>query len=127
RRAAGWTGGLLLVLIVVDSVHRLFPGTEWLSRISPVYSYNLSKPLVTTYGSNPGGMLVLLALSLVLGGTAIWLFARRDVGGAVPLQAWLRLPRRAAPQRGRLPVGDWSLPRAYAPGLAAIAPPTVRG
>ena len=124
RRAASWTGGLLLVLIVVDSVHRLFPGTEWFSRISPVYYYNLSKPLVTSYGSNPGGMLVLLALSLVLGGAAVWLFARRDVGGAVPLPAWLRLPQRTAPQREILPEGDWSLRGVYARGLATIAVPT---
>ena len=79
--AAGWTGGLLLVFIVLDMVHRVIPGTEWLSRLSPVYYYNLSKPLVPSYGTNAGAMLVLLALSILLSGAAIWLFARRDVGG----------------------------------------------
>src|SRR6266699_1448387 len=61
--AAGLTGGLLLVFIVLDMVHRVIPGTEWLSRLSPVYYYNLSKPLVpassygvpsSSYGANPG-------------------------------------------------------------------------
>src|SRR5947207_434780 len=78
--AAGWTGGLLLIFIVLDMVHRVFSKTEWLSRLSPVYYYNLSKPLVPGYGTNVGAMLVLLALSILLSGAAIWLFARRDVG-----------------------------------------------
>jgi ABC-2 type transport system permease protein len=124
RRAAGWTGGLLLVFVVLDSVHRLFPGTEWVSRLSPVYYYNLSKPLVTSYGTSLGGMLVLLGLHLVLSGAAVWLFARRDVGGVVPLPGWLRLPRRAAPRGRPLPVDDWSLRGVYVRSLAKIAVPT---
>jgi polyether ionophore transport system permease protein len=59
---------LLLVFIVLDMVHRVILNTEWLSHLSPVYYYNLSKPLVpaSSYGTNPGGMLVLLALSVLL-------------------------------------------------------------
>ncbi|HCJ34705.1 MAG TPA: hypothetical protein DHV65_10465, partial [Ktedonobacter sp.] len=72
---SGLTGGLLLVFIVLDMVHRVIPNTEWLSRLSPVYYYNLSKPLVPGYGTNPGAMLVLLALSVLLSGAAVWLFA----------------------------------------------------
>src|SRR5437016_8811556 len=79
--AAGVTGGLLVVFIVLDMVHRVIPNTEWVSRISPVYYYNLSKPLIPSYGTSPGAMLVLLALCILLSGAAIWLFARRDVGG----------------------------------------------
>src|SRR5215831_3100488 len=124
RQAAGGTGALLLVFVVLDSVHRLFPGTDWVSRLSPVYYYNLSKPLVTSYGTNPGAMVVLLVLSLVLGGVGVWLFTRRDVGGVVPLPRWLRLPRRAAARRQALPVGDWSLRGVYARALAKIAAPT---
>ncbi len=97
RTAAGWTGGLLLIFIVLDMVHRVFPDTEWLSRLSPVYYYNLSKPLVPSYGTNAGAMLVLLALSIILSGAAIWLFVRRDVGGTVAMPRWLRLPERADP------------------------------
>src|SRR5205823_1598211 len=58
--AAGWTGGLLLIFIVLDMVHRVFPNTEWVSRLSPVYYYNLSNPLVPGYGTNAGPMLVLV-------------------------------------------------------------------
>jgi ABC-2 type transport system permease protein len=121
RKAAGWTAGVLLVAVVVDSLHRLFPGTEWISRISPVYYYNLSKPLIPSYGTSAGGMVLLLALSLVLGVAGAWLFTRRDIGGVVPLPGWLRLPRRAAPRRHELPVRDWSLRGVYARALAKIA------
>jgi ABC-2 type transport system permease protein len=120
--AAGWTAGLLLVFIVVDMVHRVVPNTEWISRLSPVYYYNLSKPLVPGYGVNAGAMVLLLALALVLSGTAVWLFARRDIGGTVPLPRWLSLPQRS-PNRV-LPVGDWSLRSVYARSMGMIAMPT---
>src|SRR5207245_528826 len=119
--AAGWTAGLLLVFIVLDMVHRVIPNSEWISRLSPIYYYNLSKPLVPSYGVNVGAMLLLLALTLVLSGTAVWLFARRDVGGTVPLPWWLRLPERRASEA--LPVGDWSLRSVYARGMGTIAIP----
>src|SRR5438270_6436371 len=63
RTASGVTAGILLVAIVVDMVHRVVPNTVWLSQLSPVYYYNLSKPLVPGYGANLGAMLFLLALS----------------------------------------------------------------
>ncbi len=72
----------------MDMVHRVVPNTTWLSAISPVYYYNLSKPLVPSYGTNVGGMLVMLAISIVLSGVAILLFVGRDIGAAVPLPAF---------------------------------------
>jgi ABC-2 type transport system permease protein len=120
--AAGWTAGLLLVFIVLDMVHRVVPNTDWISRLSPIYYYNLSKPLIPSYGVNAGGMAVQLALAVVLGGAAIWLFVRRDVGGTVPLPKWLRLPERQTSQA--LPVGDWSLRSVYARSMGMIAMPT---
>jgi polyether ionophore transport system permease protein len=121
--ASGLTGGLLLAFIVLDMVHRVIPGTEWLSRLSPVYYYNLSKPLVPGYGANPGAMLVLLALCILLSGAAIWLFARRDVGGTVAGPAWLRLPERAVRPERALPVNAWSLRSVYTRSLGMIAVP----
>jgi ABC-2 type transport system permease protein len=120
--AAGWTAGLLLVFIVLDMVHRVIPNTEWISRFSPIYYYNRSKPLVPGYGTNSGAMLLLLSLVVVLTGSAVWLFARRDVGGTVPLPRWLRLPERRASRA--LPVGDWSLRSVYTRSLGTIAMPT---
>jgi ABC-2 type transport system permease protein len=103
-------------------VHRVIPSAGWLSRLSPIYYYNLSKPLVPGYGSNGGAMLLLVALAVVLSGAAVWLFVRRDVGGTVALPGWLRLPERPASRA--LPVGDWSLRSVYARSLGMIAMPT---
>jgi ABC-2 type transport system permease protein len=114
---------VLLVFIVLDMVHRVIPNTEWVSRLSPIYYYNLSKPLVPSYGVNAGAMLLLLGLTLVLSGAAVWLFARRDVGGTVPLPRWLRGPERRASRA--LPVADWSLRSVYARSLGMIAMPTL--
>jgi ABC-2 type transport system permease protein len=119
--AAGWTASLLLVFIVLDMVHRVIPNTEWISRLSPIYYYNLSKSLVPSYGTNGSAMLVQLALAVLLSGAAVWLFERRDVGGTVPLPRWLRLPQRPASRA--LPVRDWSLRSVYTRSLAMIAMP----
>jgi len=121
--AAGWTAGLLLLFIVLDMVRRVVSNSEWISRVSPIYYYNLSKPLVPGYGVNAGAMVFLLALAVFLGGAAVWLFARRDVGGTVPLPRWLKLPERTASRA--LPVRDWSLRSVYARGLGMIAMPTL--
>ena len=130
--ASGLTGGLLLVFIVLDMAHRVIPNTEWLSRLSPVYYYNLSKPLVpassygvpsSSYGANPGAMLVLLALCVLLSGAAVWLFARRDVGGVVALPSFLRLPERAVQPARALPVNAWSLRSVYTRSLGMIVVP----
>src|SRR2546427_1697848 len=110
--AAGWTAGLLLIFIVLDMVHRVIPNSEWISRLSPIYYYNRSKPLVPSYGTNAGAMLLLLILALVLSAAAVWLFARRDVGGTVPLPRWLRRPPPGA--RRNLPVCAWPLSPAHA-------------
>jgi polyether ionophore transport system permease protein len=122
--AAGVTGGLLVLFIVLDMVHRVVSGSEWISRLSPVYYYNLSKPLIPSYGVNPGGMLVLVALSALLSGAAIWLFARRDVGAAVALPRWLRLPEQAVSPERALPVNAWSLRSIYTRSLAKLIVPT---
>ncbi len=125
RTASGVTGALLFVFIVLDMVHRVIPGAEWVSRLSPVYYYNLSRPLVPGYGSDPVAMLVLLALSLLLSGAALWFFVRRDVGGVVALPRWLRLPARAVSPEKALPVNAWSQRSVYTRGLAMIAMPTL--
>src|SRR5258708_40164275 len=63
RTAAGITSGLLLIFIVLDAMHRVAPSTLWLSRLSPVYYYNLRKPLGPGYGAAVVGILVMVGLS----------------------------------------------------------------
>jgi ABC-2 type transport system permease protein len=119
--ASGLTGALLIVFIVLDMVHRVIPNTEWISRFSPVYYYNLSKPLIPSYGTNVGAMLLLLALSVVLIGASLAIFARRDIGG-VALPA-LQRSRRAVPLARALPVNAWSLRSIYTRSLAMVIAP----
>ena len=120
RTASGVTAGILLVAIVVDMVHRVVPNTVWLSQLSPVYYYNLSKPLVPGYGVNPGAMLAMVGLTVVLSGAAVWLFARRDVGGVV-----IRVPQRTNGETRALPQSDWSLRSVYSRSLGMIVTPTL--
>lgn len=131
--ASGLTGGLLLLFVVLDMVHRVMPNTDWISRFSPVYYYNLSKPLVpassygvpsSSYGTNPGAVLLLLALCILLSGAAVWLFARRDVGGVVVGPRFLRRPNQPARPEYALPMNAWSLRSVYMRSLGMIAVPT---
>lgn len=124
RAASGITGGLLALFIVIDMIHRVIPGTDWISRWSPVYYYNLSKPLIPSYGVDPVAMLVMVALSVLLSGVAVWLFVRRDVGAPVALPRWLSMPKRAMRPEAALPVNAWSLRSVYTRSLAQIAVPT---
>jgi polyether ionophore transport system permease protein len=120
RTASGLTAAILAVAIVVDMVHRVVPNTVWLSRLSPVYYYNLSKPLVPGYGVNLGAMAFLAALAVIFAAAAIWLFARRDVGGVV-----FQLPSRSASSTRALPTSDWSLRSIYARSLGMITTSTL--
>ena len=120
--AAGATGGLLVVFIVLDMVHRVIPNTDWVSQLSPIYYYNLSKPLIPGYGASVEGMLVLFGLSVVLTGAAVWLFVTRDAGDVVKVPG---LPVRAPRTSHALPTGDWSLRSIYARSLGMIAMATL--
>jgi len=121
--AAGATAALLVVFIVLDMVHRIFPGAEWISRLSPIYYYNLSKSIIPSYGTSAGGLLAQFAMAAVLTGAAIWLFARRDVRDVVRLPWNIRLSRASAPSTA-LPVGDWTLRSFYTRSLGQLAMPT---
>ena len=119
--AAGLTAGLLLVFIVLDMVHRVIPNSEWLSRFSPIYYYNLNKTLVPGYSVNVGAMLILLALSILLSGAATWLFVRRDIGGTVATPGRQRLSEQSVQPARPLPVRGWSLRTVYTRSLGMIA------
>lgn len=123
--AAGITGALLVMFIVVDMVHRVVPGTSWLSQFSPVYWYNMNKPLVPGFSVNLAGFLLELGVAVVLTVGGIGLFVRRDVGDVIALPGWMRRLERPRPASHELPVGDWTLGTAYARSLGMIAAPTV--
>jgi len=119
--AAGATGGLLVLSIAVDMTHRVIPNTDWVSQLSPIYYYNLSKPLVPSYGASVEGFVVQLALAVVLTAAAVWLFVRRDAGDVVKVPF---IPVQAPRTSYALPVRDLSLRSFYARSLGMIAWPT---
>jgi polyether ionophore transport system permease protein len=106
RPAAGATGILLGASFVLTSAGRSVPNGEWIGRLSPLYYFELNKPLVTRYEVNVGGLLVLAALTGVLTVIGLVLFLRRDIGAPyVMLEGYLaqrRVPRT-------LPMQSWSL------------------
>ena len=106
RPAAGATGILLGASFVLTSASRAVPNGEWIGRLSPLYYYELNKPLVTGYPANVGGLLLMAALAVVLTVMGLALFLSRDIGAPyVLLERYLphRLPRRT------LPMQSWSL------------------
>jgi ABC-2 type transport system permease protein len=79
RAAAGWTGGLLILFVLLNMVGRELNGA-WVQYLSPVYYYNLNRPLIASFPDQPLAALVPLGLALLcLVGSAL-LFARRDIG-----------------------------------------------
>ncbi|AMY09435.1 hypothetical protein LuPra_02652 [Luteitalea pratensis] len=80
RTAAGITGALLGLSVVMTSAGRTVPGGAWIGQLSPVHYFELSKPLVPSYGASPRAMLVLAALSAVLSALGLAIFVRRDMG-----------------------------------------------
>ncbi len=86
--AAGWTSGLLLLAMLLDSTGRLINGS-WVQYLSPFYYYNLNRPLIPSFPDQPLAALLLLGLSLLCAGTSLVLFARRDIGR--PAFLWQRI------------------------------------
>ncbi|HEX9067612.1 MAG TPA: ABC transporter permease subunit [Ktedonobacterales bacterium] len=117
--AAGITGGLFALAFVLNSIGLVSPQNEWVGRLSPVYYFRISKPLVEDYGMNWGAAGILVVFVVVFAGAAAVLFLSRDVGSVIPVvPAGVSLPggHLAAPQSG------WSL-RSLASRAIAIELP----
>jgi ABC-2 type transport system permease protein len=80
--ATGAACGIMVLAWVLDGTGRISPDLAWVSRLSPFYLYNLSKPLIASYGTSPGALLALAALAALFGAASVPLFARRDLGGS---------------------------------------------
>ena len=80
--AAGLTGALFGLAILLNSLAHIAPDTEGLAHISPVYLFALSKPLIPGHGVDPVAMLALAGISLAFTALGVTLFlaarCRRD-------------------------------------------------
>jgi ABC-2 type transport system permease protein len=97
--AAGIGGALFGIFFILDGTGRIYPGIHWIRWFSPNYYYDLSKPLISNYGTNVWAMLFLLLLGLLLLVAALVLFERRDIGAVVPLPLLGGRVERAAEAR----------------------------
>jgi ABC-2 type transport system permease protein len=120
--AAGITGALYALFFALDGTGRAFPRVSWVQYLSPNYYYGISKPLIPTYGTNFGAMLVLLALGLLLLSGAVVIFARRDIGAVATLPF---LKRRAGAVRAVSPEAQITR-AAQDPSLRSVAARTLR-
>jgi ABC-2 type transport system permease protein len=101
----------------------VIPSAENLARISPVYYFALSKPLIVTYGANAGALAVLAGMAVVFTLAGLALFLLRDIGASIRL-----LPAASAAssaRRRQLPTRDWTLRSIYARSLRVLAFPTL--
>ena len=83
--AAGMAGGIYALAFILDGTGRVYPSASWVRRVSPNYYYDLSKPLISSYGTNAAALLLLLILGLVLLALSAVVFLRRDVGSVAEL------------------------------------------
>ncbi len=79
RAAAGWTSGLLILFVFLNMAGRELNGA-WVQYLSPVYYYNLNRPLLAGFPDRPLAALVPLGLAVLCLGGSVFLFARRDIG-----------------------------------------------
>ena len=95
RSAAGVTGALLGLSVLVVMAGRVLPAREWVGRLSPLYYFERTKPLVNAV--DPRSMLVLATLTAGVGAAGVLLFLRRDIGGQIRIGIGAGADRRAHP------------------------------
>jgi ABC-2 type transport system permease protein len=79
RAAAGWASVLLILFVLLNMVGRELHGA-WIQYLSPVYYYNLNRPLIATFPDQPLAALVPLGLAVLCLAGSVILFDRRDIG-----------------------------------------------
>ncbi len=79
RAAAGWASGLLILFMLLDMAGRELSGA-WVQYLSPLYYYNLNRPLLASFPDQPLAALVPLGLAVLCLVGSLVLFARRDIG-----------------------------------------------
>ncbi len=121
--AAGCASGLLLLVLLLSIIGRLVKDS-WLQYLSPLYYYNLNRPLIPSFSNAPLASLVLIVPALLLAASSVVIFVGRDIGRAAFVwqrnhangnqqalrsmsQAWRALSTRAVSLR-TLATSGWS-------------------
>jgi len=126
RTAAGLTGALFGLAILLNSLAHIAPSADGLGHLSPVYYFALSKPLIPGHDVDVVAMLVLAGISVIFTALGVVLFLRRDVGAVIPLLQLAPAASAAEASRSReLPSGDVTLRSVYAYSLRTLAGPTL--
>jgi ABC-2 type transport system permease protein len=89
--AAGIASALMVLSYLLNGLGRVVEHGEWIQHLSLLYYYDMSKPLIATYGTNAGAFVFLLALSLLCASISFPLFIRRDIGGTALPSWWFRI------------------------------------
>jgi ABC-2 type transport system permease protein len=124
RSAAGITGALLGLSVVLTSASRTVPDGEWIGRLSPLYYFELNRPLIPSYGVRPFAIVVLVALIAGPMALGVALFIRRDVGAPIALPLGLPSSARQPRLAPTLPLSAWSLHSLFARSLASLGAAT---
>lgn len=122
RTAAGVTGALLGLSVVLTSAGRVVRSGEWIGRLSPLTYFEMNKPLVAAYPVNGSALLVMAVLAAGLAAIGVAFFLRRDVGAALVAPALYVRPGTPAL---RLPLRVWSLRSPFARSLRVAAVPAL--
>jgi polyether ionophore transport system permease protein len=124
--AAGLTGALFGLAILLNSLAHIAPDIDGLAHLSPVYLFALSKPLIPGRGVDPVAMLALAGTSLAFTALGVALFLRRDVGATIALPQLAPAAASASAAEAReLPSGNPTLRSVYARSLRVLAGPTL--
>ena len=79
RAAAGWASSLLILFVFLNMAGRELSGA-WVQYLSPLYYYNLNRPLLPGFPDQPLAALVPPGLAVLCLVGSVILFARRDMG-----------------------------------------------
>ena len=78
KATMGWTGGLLALTWLLNSLGDSVNALGWLRFFSPLYYLSANKPLARSVGANWGALTVLVVAPLPLIALAVWLYQKRD-------------------------------------------------
>ena len=79
RAAAGLASGLMILFVLLNIIGRELNGA-WVQYLSPVYYYNLNRPLLAGFPNQSLAALVPAVLAVLCLVGSMMLFARRDIG-----------------------------------------------